>query len=99
MRKQLVRLAAVSAQRMKIKLLAVVCALAILFDKETFAVKLKEIVEYHNFQLVNYYKADAVDYQKVLDDVLAIADILTAMVVDVSDSAVQSAPAWRFRHV
>ncbi|MEQ9913908.1 adenylosuccinate synthase [Pectobacterium polaris] len=56
-----------------------------LFDKEIFAVKLKEIVEYHNFQLVNYYKADAVDYQKVLDDVLAIADILTAMVVDVSD--------------
>ncbi|MBN3265064.1 adenylosuccinate synthase [Pectobacterium brasiliense] len=56
-----------------------------LFDKETFAVKLKEIVEYHNFQLVNYYKVDAVDYQKVLDDVLAIADILTAMVVDVSD--------------
>ncbi|MEH2922537.1 adenylosuccinate synthase [Samsonia erythrinae] len=56
-----------------------------LFDKETFAVKLKEIVEYHNFQLVNYYKVDAVDYQKVLDDVLKIADILTAMVVDVSD--------------
>ncbi|MFC3396773.1 adenylosuccinate synthase [Brenneria rubrifaciens] len=56
-----------------------------LFDKETFAVKLKEIVEYHNFQLVNYYKVEAVDYQKVLDDVLAIADILTAMVVDVSD--------------
>ncbi|MFP9468483.1 adenylosuccinate synthase [Pectobacterium brasiliense] len=56
-----------------------------LFDKETFAVKLKEIVEYHNFQLVNYYKADAVDYRKVLDDVLAIADILTGMVVDVSD--------------
>ncbi|KFX05144.1 adenylosuccinate synthetase [Pectobacterium betavasculorum] len=56
-----------------------------LFDKETFAVKLKEIVEYHNFQLVNYYKVDAVDYQKVLEDVLAIADILTAMVVDVSD--------------
>ncbi|GKW20932.1 adenylosuccinate synthetase [Pectobacterium araliae] len=56
-----------------------------LFDKKTFAVKLKEIIEYHNFQLVNYYKVDAVDYQKVLDDVLAIADILTAMVVDVSD--------------
>ncbi|RLM28231.1 adenylosuccinate synthase [Brenneria alni] len=56
-----------------------------LFDKQTFAVKLKEIVEYHNFQLVNYYKVDAVDYQKVLDEVLAIADILTGMVVDVSD--------------
>ncbi|WP_029686547.1 adenylosuccinate synthase [Tatumella saanichensis] len=56
-----------------------------LFDKDTFAVKLKEIVEYYNFQLVNYYKVDPVDYQKVLDDVLAIADILTGMVVDVSE--------------
>ncbi|XPE54851.1 adenylosuccinate synthetase [Shigella flexneri] len=28
-----------------------------LFDKETFAEKLKEVLEYHNFQLVNYYKA------------------------------------------
>ncbi len=27
-----------------------------LFDKETFAEKLKEVMEYHNFQLVNYYK-------------------------------------------
>ena len=56
-----------------------------LFDKETFAAKLKEVLEYHNFQLVNFYKVDAVDYQKVLDDVMAIADILTGMVVDVSD--------------
>ncbi|CNB57433.1 adenylosuccinate synthase [Yersinia intermedia] len=56
-----------------------------LFNKETFAIKLKEIVDYHNFQLVHYYKVDAVDYQTVLDEVLAIADILTAMVVDVSD--------------
>src|SRR5471030_2424903 len=56
-----------------------------LFNKETFAIKLKEIVDYHNFQLVNYYKVEAVDYQKTLDDVMAIADILTAMVVDVSE--------------
>ncbi|WON77281.1 adenylosuccinate synthase [Serratia sp. UGAL515B_01] len=56
-----------------------------LFDKETFAVKLKEIIDYHNFQLVNYYKVDAVDYQTTLDYVLSIADILTAMVVDVAE--------------
>ncbi|AYA41347.1 adenylosuccinate synthase [Xenorhabdus nematophila] len=56
-----------------------------LFDKETFAAKLKEIIEYHNFQLVNYYKEPAVDYQQTLDDILAVADILTGMVVDVSD--------------
>lgn len=56
-----------------------------LFNKETFAVKLKEIIEYHNFQLVNYYKVEAVDYQTVLDEVMAVADIITAMVVDVAD--------------
>lgn len=56
-----------------------------LFDKKAFAQKLKEIIEYHNFQLVNYYKVEPVDYQKTLDDIMAIADILTEMVVDVSD--------------
>lgn len=56
-----------------------------LFDKKAFAQKLKEIIEYHNFQLVNYYKVEPVDYQKTLDDIMAIADILTGMVVDVSD--------------
>ncbi|MEQ4909411.1 adenylosuccinate synthase [Proteus vulgaris] len=56
-----------------------------LFDKKAFAQKLKEIIEYHNFQLVNYYKVEPVDYQKTLDDIMAIADILTSMVVDVSD--------------
>ena len=57
----------------------------LLLSEETFAEKLKEVMEYHNFQLVNYYKAEAVDYQKVLDDTMAVADILTSMVVDVSD--------------
>ncbi len=56
-----------------------------LFNKESFAAKLKEVVEYYNFQLVHYYKTDAVDYDKVLQDVLAIADVLTGMVVDVSE--------------
>ncbi|QIY08690.1 adenylosuccinate synthase [Plesiomonas shigelloides] len=56
-----------------------------LFDKESFAAKLKDVVEYHNFQLVNLYKVEPIDYQTVLDDVMAIADILTSMVVDVTD--------------
>lgn len=56
-----------------------------LFNKDTFAAKLKEVVDYYNFQLVHYYQADAVDYQTVLDDILAVADVLTAMVVDVSE--------------
>lgn len=56
-----------------------------LFNKDTFAAKLKEVVDYYNFQLVHYYQADAVDYQTVLDDILAVADVLTGMVVDVSE--------------
>ncbi|OCG05178.1 adenylosuccinate synthase [Gilliamella apicola] len=52
-------------------------------DREAFAEKLKEVMDYHNFQLVNYYKAEPVDYQKVLDDTLAIADVLVAMIADI----------------
>ncbi|BAE73617.1 Adenylosuccinate synthetase [Sodalis glossinidius str. 'morsitans'] len=56
-----------------------------LFNKDTFATKLKEVVDYYNFQLVHYYQADTVDYQMVLDDILAVAYVLTGMVVDVSE--------------
>lgn len=54
-----------------------------LFNKDTFAAKLKEVVDYYNFQLVQYYQAEAVDYQTVLNDIMAVADILIGMVVDV----------------
>ncbi|NQZ09927.1 MAG: adenylosuccinate synthase [Algicola sp.] len=56
-----------------------------LFDAELFATKLKEVLDYHNFALVNYYKVEAIDYQKTLDDALAVADLLKSMVVDVAD--------------
>ncbi|MDP8079779.1 adenylosuccinate synthase [Phocoenobacter skyensis] len=55
-----------------------------LFDKEHFAEKLKDILDYYNFQLVHYYKAEPVDYQKTLDDVFAVADVITAMVEDIT---------------
>ncbi|RCU51513.1 adenylosuccinate synthase [Corallincola holothuriorum] len=56
-----------------------------LFNAEDFAVKLKEVMAYHNFMLTDYYKVDAVDYDTVLADCLAIADTLKAMTVDVTD--------------
>ncbi|WP_216782395.1 adenylosuccinate synthase [Candidatus Profftia tarda] len=56
-----------------------------LFDKKNFAIKLKTIIDYHNFQLVNYYNVLPINYQIVLDEVMSVADIITAMVVDVSD--------------
>ena len=55
-----------------------------LFNREAFAEKLKNILEYYNFQLVNYYKVEPVDYQKTLDDVFAVADIITGMVADIT---------------
>ncbi|GAA6182901.1 MULTISPECIES: adenylosuccinate synthase [Alteromonadaceae] len=56
-----------------------------LFNAEDFAVKLKEILEYHNFVLTQYYKAEPVDFDTVLKDALAVADVLKSMVVDVTD--------------
>lgn len=55
-----------------------------LFDKEAFAEKLKDILDYYNFQLVYYYKVEPVDFQKTLDDVFAIADVIKGMVADVT---------------
>ena len=57
-----------------------------LFNPVTFAAKLKETMEYHNFVLVNYLKAAPVDYQKTLDDALAFAPRLKPMVTDVSNA-------------
>lgn len=56
-----------------------------LFNKELFAGKLKEVMEYHNFALVNYYKAEPVDYDETLKGALAVADLLGEMIVDVAD--------------
>lgn len=56
-----------------------------LFNKDSFASKLKEVVDYYNFQLVQYYQVEPVHYQTVLNDILKMADVLTGMVVDVSN--------------
>ncbi|MGB1906680.1 MAG: adenylosuccinate synthase, partial [Spongiibacter sp.] len=56
------------------------------FNPERFAEKLKEVMEYHNFALTQYYKVDAVDYQKTLDDTLKMAEQMRDMVVDVTSA-------------
>lgn len=55
-----------------------------LFDAKRFAEKLKEVMDYHNFVLTQYYKVDAVDYQQVLDSTLALAPQLEPMKADVT---------------
>lgn len=59
--------------------------LADMMNPERFASKLKEVLEYHNFALTQYYKVDAIDYQKTFDDAMTMAEELRPMMVDVTD--------------
>ena len=56
-----------------------------LLDEKLFAEKLKEVVDYHNFSLKNYYNQTTVDYQKTLDEALSQANIVRPMIVDVAE--------------
>ncbi|WP_438971345.1 adenylosuccinate synthase [Methylophaga sp.] len=54
-----------------------------LLDADSFAVKLKEVMEFHNFALTNYYEVDAVSYEQVLEETLAMRDILLPLIADI----------------
>ena len=54
-----------------------------LLDPAHFTERLREVMEYHNFALTNYFKADAVDYQQVLDEALAQGEQIAPMIEDV----------------
>jgi len=56
-----------------------------LLNPATFAEKLKELVDYHNFMLTQYYHVDAVDYQQTLDEALKFAEQIKPMLTDVSE--------------
>ena len=53
-------------------------------DKHRFATKLKEVMEYHNFILQNYYRVEVVSYEQVLEDTLIMAEQILPMVGDVT---------------
>ncbi len=55
-----------------------------LFARERLAAKLGEVLDYHNFVLKNYFKTDIIDFQKTLDEALALAERLRPMVADAS---------------
>lgn len=55
-----------------------------LLDKERFAAKLKEVMEYHNFVLENYYKVESVSYQETYDSVMKMAEEIKPMIADVT---------------
>src|SRR5574343_269323 len=47
-----------------------------LFHPERFAAKLKEVMEYHNFVLVNFLKAEPVSYEAVLRQAMEDAETI-----------------------
>jgi len=56
-----------------------------LLNAESFADKLKELLDYHNFMLTNYYHTDAVDYQQTLAEALRLGEQIKPMLTDVSE--------------
>ncbi len=50
-----------------------------------FAEKLKELLTYHNFVLENYFQADTYDFQTMYDEVMAQAEVIKPMLIDVAD--------------
>jgi adenylosuccinate synthase len=54
-----------------------------LLNEQDFASKLKEVMDYHNYSLVNFYQADPVDYQQVLDETLAYGEKIKPMIADI----------------
>ncbi|WP_024303669.1 adenylosuccinate synthase [Pseudogulbenkiania sp. MAI-1] len=55
-----------------------------LFDRERFAAKLKENLDYYNFQLTQYFKAEPVDFTSTLETTMQLAERIKPMVADVS---------------
>ncbi len=58
-----------------------------LFHRERFSAKLEEVLDYHNFALKHYFKAESLDYQQVLEETLSMADDLRNLTADVTGLA------------
>lgn len=55
-----------------------------LFDADRLSAKLKEVLEYHNFVLEKFHNTDRIEFQPLLDNLLAMAERLAPMRADVS---------------
>jgi adenylosuccinate synthase len=54
-----------------------------LLHRERFAAKLGEVLDYHNFVLQHHYKAEPVPFQQVLEESLALAEVLEPLIGDI----------------
>ncbi len=55
-----------------------------LFMREKFASKLGEVLDYHNFLLKHYFRADTVDFAKTLDEAMQAAELIAPLTADVT---------------
>ena len=55
-----------------------------LFQREQFAAKLDEVLDFHNFTLQRYFNLPAIDVQATLDEQLSYVDRLRPLLVDVT---------------
>jgi adenylosuccinate synthase len=60
-----------------------------LFQRERFAARLGEIIDYHNFILQRYFHAAPVDFQQVLESNLELGERLKPLVSDVTGTLEQ----------
>ena len=51
-----------------------------LIDKDSFVTKLAEVMEFHNFSLINYYQSAPVNFEQVRDETLAMRDVLLTLI-------------------
>jgi len=56
-----------------------------LLNSEEFAKRLLELVDYHNFMLINYYHADPVNYEEILKNTLELGELIKPMLTDVGE--------------
>ncbi len=55
-----------------------------LFDEKRFTTRLEEVLDYHNFVLVNYHQHEPVDFNQLRDATLALVPQLEPMKADVT---------------
>jgi adenylosuccinate synthase len=54
-----------------------------LLNAERFTRKLQEVLEFHNFVLEKFYRAERLDFHRILDETLALAPRLVPLIADV----------------
>ncbi|MET0291837.1 MAG: adenylosuccinate synthase [Steroidobacteraceae bacterium] len=55
-----------------------------LFQRDRFAAKLGEVLDFHNFVLQHYFRQPVVDFQSTLDALMSYAERLKPLLVDVT---------------